>query len=96
MSRFNLVLMNIQEQEDQENIVEELTCIKEDGLLLKIRGTCVINALVCRLIFVCSVRIMVMLYTFYIFSSDVVDELPRVELELNKARCRVKAFKVTR
>lgn len=96
MSRFNLVLMNIQEQEDQENIVEELTCIKEDGLLLKIRGMCVINALVCRLIFVCSVRIMVMLYTFYIFSSDVVDELPCVELELNKARCRVKAFKVTR
>lgn len=96
MSRFNLVLTNIQEREDQENIVDELTCIKEDGLLLKIRGMCVLSALVCKLVFVCSVRVMVMLYKFYIFSSDVVDELPRVELELNKARCRVKAFEVTR
>lgn len=32
---------------------------------------------------------------YIIFSSVAVDELPRVELELNKALCRVKAFKVT-
>ncbi|KAG6405770.1 hypothetical protein SASPL_133364 [Salvia splendens] len=58
MSRFDHVLMNVQEREDQRNLVDELTSIQKDGLLLKIR----------------------------------VDELPRVELELNKARCRVKAL----
>lgn len=40
MSSFNLVLANIQEREDQDNVVDELTCIKEDGLSLKIRGVC--------------------------------------------------------
>ncbi|KAL1556835.1 lysine-specific demethylase rbr-2-like isoform X1 [Salvia divinorum] len=58
MSRFDHVLMNVQEREDQRNLVDELACIQKDGLLLKIR----------------------------------VDEWPRVELELNKARSRVKAL----
>ncbi|XP_057775815.1 lysine-specific demethylase JMJ17 isoform X2 [Salvia miltiorrhiza] len=60
MSRFDLVLLNVQEREDQGKLVNELTCIQQDALLLKIR----------------------------------VDELPRIELELNKARSRVKAFEV--
>lgn len=29
-------------------------------------------------------------------SSDIVEELPCVDIELKKARCRVKALKVTR
>ncbi|KAL8498431.1 hypothetical protein ACS0TY_021673 [Phlomoides rotata] len=62
ISHVNLVLMNIHEREDQDNVVDELTCIQKEGLLLQIQ----------------------------------VDELPRVELELNKARCRVQAFKVLR
>ncbi|KAL6547914.1 hypothetical protein OROHE_009619 [Orobanche hederae] len=58
-SRVDSVLMNVHLREDQEKVVDELTCILRDGLLLKIQ----------------------------------VNELPRVELELEKARCRVKAFK---
>ncbi|KAL6544031.1 hypothetical protein OROGR_010528 [Orobanche gracilis] len=59
-SHVGSVLMNIHLREDQENVVDELTCILSDGLLLKIH----------------------------------VNMLPRVELELEKAHCRVKAFKV--
>ncbi|KAH6777584.1 transcription factor jumonji domain-containing protein [Perilla frutescens var. frutescens] len=73
ISRFDLVLMNVQEREDQDNIVDELTCIQKDGLLLKIQGMCVLSA-----------------------PWLPVDELSRVEPELNKARCRVKAYKVLR
>ncbi|KAK6117074.1 hypothetical protein DH2020_049119 [Rehmannia glutinosa] len=62
ISRVDRVLMNVHEREDQEKVVDELTCIQRDGLLLQIQ----------------------------------VDELPRVELELNKARCRLKAFKALR
>ncbi|CAA0838763.1 transcription factor jumonji (jmjC) domain-containing protein [Striga hermonthica] len=59
MSRVDRVLMNVHEREDQEKVVDELTCILKDESLLKIQ----------------------------------VNELPRVELELQKAHCRVKAFK---
>ncbi|KAL8053846.1 hypothetical protein ABFX02_05G100200 [Erythranthe guttata] len=62
ISRVDLILMNVHEREDQENVVDELTSIKSDGLLLQIQ----------------------------------VDELPRVELELDKAQCRVKAYTVLR
>lgn len=88
--------MNVQEREDQGNVVDELTCIQKDGLLLKIRGMvhCGFQDLVCRLLFIYSICIMGMKY-YILVSSDVVDELPRVEVELNKAQCRVKAFKVT-
>ncbi|KAL3833496.1 hypothetical protein ACJIZ3_008232 [Penstemon smallii] len=62
LARVNLVLVNVHEREDQENVVDELTCIQRDGLLLQIR----------------------------------VDELPRLEIELEKACCRVKALKALR
>ncbi|KAL3619294.1 hypothetical protein CASFOL_036864 [Castilleja foliolosa] len=62
MSRVDHVLTNVHEREDQEKVVDELTCIQKDGLLLKIQ----------------------------------VSELPRIELELEKARCRVKAYKALR
>ncbi|PIN05226.1 hypothetical protein CDL12_22235 [Handroanthus impetiginosus] len=62
MSRVDHVLMNVHERKDQEHVVDQLTCIQRDGLLLPIQ----------------------------------VDELPRVELELKKARCRVKAFEALR
>ncbi|XP_028088427.1 lysine-specific demethylase 5A isoform X1 [Camellia sinensis] len=60
ISHCNDVLLNIHEREDQENVVNELTCIQRDGTLLKVQ---------------------------------VVDELSRVEIELKKACCRVKALK---
>ncbi|KAG8382234.1 hypothetical protein BUALT_Bualt05G0055700 [Buddleja alternifolia] len=59
ISRFDLILMNVHEREDQDNVVDELTSIKRDGLLLQIQ----------------------------------VGELPLVETELEKACCRVKAYK---
>ncbi|PSS04169.1 Lysine-specific demethylase [Actinidia chinensis var. chinensis] len=59
ISRCNDVLINIHEREDQENVVNELSCIQRDGLLLKIQ----------------------------------VGELSRVDIELKKACCRVKALK---
>ncbi|PON84593.1 Autoimmune regulator [Trema orientale] len=59
ISRFNNILLNICEREDQHNVVAELDCILKDGASLKIQ----------------------------------VDELPRVEVELQKARCREKALK---
>lgn len=58
-SRFNDILLNISEREDQHNVVAELTCILKDGASLKIQ----------------------------------VDELPLVEVELQKACCREKALK---
>lgn len=39
ISRVHLVLMNIEEREDQDNVVDELTCIQKEGLLLQIQGT---------------------------------------------------------
>ncbi|KAK3034555.1 hypothetical protein RJ639_033801 [Escallonia herrerae] len=36
-SRFNDVVKNIHEREDQESVVEELTCLKRDGALLKVQ-----------------------------------------------------------
>lgn len=39
ISRVDLILMNVQEREDQENVVHELSCIQKDGLLLQIQGT---------------------------------------------------------
>ncbi|GFS37147.1 transcription factor jumonji (jmjC) domain-containing protein [Actinidia rufa] len=59
ISRWNDVLINIHEWEDQENVVNKLSCIQRDGLLLKIQ----------------------------------VGELSRVDIELKKACCRVKALK---
>ncbi|EXB37360.1 Lysine-specific demethylase 5A [Morus notabilis] len=59
ISRFNDILLNISEREDQHNAVTELTCILKDGASLKIQ----------------------------------VDELPLVEVELQKACCREKALK---
>lgn len=38
ISRFNDVLVNIHEREDQENVVEELNCILKDGASLSIQG----------------------------------------------------------
>lgn len=38
ISRFNDVLVNIHEREDQENVVEELNCILKDGSSLSIQG----------------------------------------------------------
>ncbi|KAL6986237.1 hypothetical protein U1Q18_019605, partial [Sarracenia purpurea var. burkii] len=60
ISRCDNALINIHEREDQENVVNELSCIQRDGALLKLQ----------------------------------VDELSRVEIELKKACCRVKALKV--
>ena len=37
-SRFNDILLNISEREDQHNVVAALTCILKDGASLKIQG----------------------------------------------------------
>ncbi|XP_059661778.1 lysine-specific demethylase JMJ17 isoform X2 [Cornus florida] len=37
LSRFNAVLMSVDEREDQEHVVEELICIQKDAMLLKIQ-----------------------------------------------------------
>lgn len=39
VSRFNGVVKNVHEWEDQESVVDELTSIKKDGALLKIQGS---------------------------------------------------------
>lgn len=39
ISRVHLVLMNIQDREDQDNVVDELMCLQQEGLLLQIQGT---------------------------------------------------------
>ncbi|CAH1430281.1 unnamed protein product [Lactuca virosa] len=62
ISRFNNILKNIHEREDQENVFDELICLEKDGSLLKVQ----------------------------------VDELLLVDVELKKACCRVKAWKVLR
>ncbi|KAF5175251.1 Lysine-specific demethylase 5b [Thalictrum thalictroides] len=59
ISCFHKVVESIQERDDQESIVQELTCILKDGQALRVK----------------------------------VDELPRVEIELKRASCRVKALK---
>lgn len=48
--------MNAQEREDQGNVVDELTCIQKDGMLLKIRGMvlCGFQDVVCRFMSVYS------------------------------------------
>lgn len=95
-SRFDLVLMNVQEREDQGNVVDELTCIQKDGLLLKIRGMGALWLPGSRMQIIVCLFYLCHGYKYYILASfDVVDELPHVEVELNKAQCRVKAFKVT-
>ncbi|XP_042755889.1 lysine-specific demethylase JMJ17 isoform X2 [Lactuca sativa] len=62
ISRFNNILKNAHEREDQENVFDELICLEKDGSLLKVQ----------------------------------VDELLLVDVELKKACCRVKAWKVLR
>lgn len=38
ISRFDDVVHSVGERDDQESVVDELTCIKKDGTLLKIQG----------------------------------------------------------
>lgn len=38
ISRFNNVLLNIDEREDQDNVVEELECLQKDGSELRVQG----------------------------------------------------------
>lgn len=38
LSRFNNVLLDVSEREDQENVVEELRCIQKDGSKLRVQG----------------------------------------------------------
>ncbi|KAI3710834.1 hypothetical protein L2E82_40628 [Cichorium intybus] len=37
ISRFNKILKNVHEREDQENVVDELICLEKDGSLLKVQ-----------------------------------------------------------
>lgn len=39
ISRFNKILVNIHEREDQETVVDELKCLQRDGSLLRVRVT---------------------------------------------------------
>lgn len=39
IARFNEVLVNISEREDQHNVVDELNCILKDGASLRIQGS---------------------------------------------------------
>lgn len=38
ISRFNNILKNAHEREDQENVFDELICLEKDGSLLKVQG----------------------------------------------------------
>lgn len=39
ISRFNDILVNIHEREDQHNVVDELNCLLKDGASLRIQGS---------------------------------------------------------
>lgn len=95
ISRLNDVLMNIHEREDQENVVSELSSIQSDGESLKIQGllpTACILSIRFFVPFDSSICQFINCYVWLMFLT--VGESSRVEIELKKARCRVKALKV--
>lgn len=89
--------MNAHERKDQENVIEELTCILEDGSLLQIQGkpveltlsTCVFQHSDFSNSLASIVNMFILFSAFYVVCQSF-----HLELELEKARCRVKAFKV--
>lgn len=40
IARYDNVMKNVHQREDQQNVIEELNCILEDGASLKIQGSC--------------------------------------------------------
>lgn len=58
ISRFNDVVHNVGERYDQETVVDELTCIKKAGMLLKIQG------MLCS-IFIIVIVVVVNYYYFF-------------------------------
>lgn len=89
IARANNILLGISEKEDQETVAHELTCIQKDAALLRVKG---LNILVDLLFNSCDL----MQTSNISHASDIVDELPFVDIELKKAHCRVKALKVCR
>lgn len=89
IARANNILSGISEREDQETVVHELTCIQKDASLLRVEGLETSVDLLCS-----SCDRMQTSDISHAF--DIVEELPCVDIELKKARCRVKALKVTR
>ncbi|XP_024995655.1 uncharacterized protein LOC112528803 isoform X4 [Cynara cardunculus var. scolymus] len=99
ISRYNDVVKNIHEREDQENVVDELICLEKDGSLLKVQ--CLLYSYSpifhfnhitdITVVFVYTSKYMVILIALF---CDVVDELLLVDVELKKASCRVEAWKV--
>lgn len=106
MSRFNDILLNISEREDQHNAVTELTCILKDGASLKIQGLgmCFLFFFFVFCFYFLSLFYFInfkfyflpksFVFCFNIKKKKTVDELPLVEVELQKACCREKALKV--
>ena len=100
ISRFNEVLVNISEREDQHNVVDELNCILKDGASLRIQGSFIGICKFSVSLLLEIVIIVIILFIVYYYSSMfvfwTVDELPLVGVELKKACCREKALKVIR
>ena len=55
ISRFNQILVNIHEREDQETFVDELKCLQRDGLLLRVQGWHIFHAM---FIFFCQLIVL--------------------------------------